>query len=85
MFGILNELKTKRSHVNKVENIVGEFTYSGKRIFGNTPIINFNNSYWIFKGKYKQIKLFSINSSKDIKKKIIEPMLKLYRNNSKAV
>jgi len=59
--------------------MLGEFTYSGGRILSNPPNINFENSYWSFKGKFKQTNLLSVNSSKEVKSKLIEPALKIYR------
>ncbi len=79
-YGIIYDIKSKRSQWHKFEYMMGRFTYNGKKIFKNIPEVDYEDAYCSFKGKFKRINLFSIENSNDIRKKIVEPMLKLYRN-----
>ncbi|MCD4670743.1 MAG: hypothetical protein K8S14_09895 [Actinomycetia bacterium] len=78
-YGFFDKILFKKEHFKKVEQMVGDFTYSGNKIFSNPPNIDFQNSYWSFKGKFEQKNLLSINSSKNLKQRIVNPALKLYR------
>lgn len=78
-YGFVNNIKLKKEH-NKIEQMVGEFTYSTNRIFQNPPNINFESGYWSFKGKFRQVTLFSIEDSEHLRKTVIIPALRLYRS-----
>lgn len=80
IYSYFNDLNIKKKEYTKIEQMLGEFTYSGSRIFSSPPLINFDNAYWSFKGKFKQRNLLSINSNKEVKSKLIEPALKIYRD-----
>jgi hypothetical protein len=80
IYGYFSEINFKKMDITKIEQMLGEFTYSGSRIFSSPPLINFENFYWSFKGKFKQRNLLSINSSKEVKSKLIEPALQIYRS-----
>ncbi|GAI16011.1 unnamed protein product, partial [marine sediment metagenome] len=78
-FGIVYNIKSKRKQYYKFEHFMGSFIYSGKKIFQNISKVDYEDTYFSLKGKFKQINLFSIENSNDIREKIVEPMLKLYR------
>jgi len=78
-YGFFDNIILKKEHLKKVEQMIGEFTYSGNKIFSNPPNIDFENAYWSFKGIFNQKNLLSIGSSKNLKQKIVNPALKLYR------
>ena len=79
IFGTVYNLKSKRKQYYKFEHFMTSFIYSGKKIFQNISNIDYDDNYFSFKGKFKQINLFSIENSNDIKKYIVEPIIKLYR------
>ena len=81
IYGYFNKMNFKKESPTKIEHVVGEFAYSGNKIFANPPNIGFENNFWSFKGKFEQKNLLSINSSNDIRNKIINPVLKIYRAN----
>ncbi len=78
-FGTVYNIKSKRKQYYKFEHFMTSFIYSGKKIFQNISNIDYEDNYFSFKGKFKQINLFSIENSNDIRKKIVEPIIKLYR------
>lgn len=78
-FGTVYNIKSKRKQYYKFEHFMTSFIYSGKKIFQNISNINYEDTYFSFKGKFKQINLFSIENSNDIRKKIVEPIIKLFR------
>jgi hypothetical protein len=61
------------------EQLMWEFSYNHKKILANIPIISFDDTRLSFEGHCVTEPLFSINSSGDVKKKLIDPMLELYR------
>ena len=78
-FGTVYNIKSKRKQYYKFEHFMTSFIYSGKKMFQNISNIDYEDNYFSFKGKFKQINLFSIENSNDIRKKIVEPIIKLYR------
>lgn len=79
IFAQVNNIVSKKPNLDKFEHFLSRFTYSSRKIFSNPPDINFEDSLGSFKGKFDSENLFSINNSEELKKKIIEPVLKLYR------
>ena len=63
----------------KFEYFMSRFAYHGKKIFSNGPNIDYKDVNCSFKGEFHTENLFSINNSEELRKKIIEPMLELYR------
>jgi hypothetical protein len=77
--GCIAHITNKRSTVKKFEQLGWEFSYNSEKVLSKCPVIDYEDIACVFKGKCKREKLFSINNSNDIRKKIIEPMLELYR------
>ena len=78
-YAIITDIIPKKPKWEKFEYLLSRFSYNGKKIFSNGPNIDYEDSYCSFKGKFYTENLFSINSSKELKEKIVDPMLKLYR------
>jgi hypothetical protein len=78
--GFIYNIKSKRETTKKVENIMWTFAYNPKKVFSKFPEIVYEDSNCSFQGKCFLEKLFSIKDSDDVVKKLIEPMLSLYRN-----
>ena len=79
-FGCIDNIESKKSDSSKVENMLWEFSYSGNKIiFEKDKKIEYSDGRWDFAGEYLKRDLLSINSSNDIKSKIVDPLLKLYR------
>jgi hypothetical protein len=79
LFGYLGNIKSKKRIRKKFENLMWEFAYNGKKIFSKLPLVDFEDVNCTFKGKFIERKLYSINSSDDIQKQLVKPVLKLYR------
>lgn len=78
-YAIIADIVSKKSKWEKFEYLLSRFAYNGKKIFSNGPNIEYEDGYCSFKGKFHTENLFSINSSEELKKKIVDPMLELYR------
>jgi len=78
-YAIITDIVSKKPKWEKFEYLLSRFAYNGKKIFSNGPNIEYEDSYCSFKGKFYTENLFSINSSEELKKKIVDPMLALYR------
>lgn len=79
-FGIVYSFKSKRENYFKFEQFMGHFIYNGNKIFQNISNVDYEDNNCSFKGKFKQINLFSIENSNDVRTKIVEPIIKLYRD-----
>ena len=77
-FGCLSEIKSKRQDQKKFEHLMFEFAYNSDKIF-NGSSNQYEDSYCSFKKIFLSEDLYSINSSEDIVAKIIQPVLKIYR------
>ncbi|MFC1874290.1 hypothetical protein ACFLYX_03205 [Chloroflexota bacterium] len=79
--GVLHSIKNKGTAkwINKFENLMGHFEYSDDRIFKNPAKIRYQDAYIELKGKLITNNLLEINNGEDIREKIINPSLELYR------
>ena len=58
---------------------MGQMEYNETRIFTGSDLIDYEDGYVKFQGRIFTVNLFDINTSEDISKLIIEPVLKIYR------
>ena len=47
-------------------------------MFEKFPNVDYKNAYFKVKGKFKKVNLLDINSSDDLIKKVINPVVKIY-------
>jgi len=78
-YAIITDIVSKKPKWEKFEYLLSRFAYNGKKIFSKGPNIEYEDAHCSFKGKFYTENLFSINSSEELKKKIVDPMLALYR------
>jgi hypothetical protein len=78
IFGVFNEIEKYKSDIKKFENLMGHFEYSDNKIFAKFPMVDYKNAYFKVKGKFKKVNLLDINSSDELIKKVINPVVKLY-------
>jgi len=77
--GVLYDIRSKRADHTKFEHMMFEFVNSREKIFANTLEMNYEDSYLSMKGDIFSLRLFSLSSSEDVAKKIVDPMLDAYR------
>jgi hypothetical protein len=78
--GRITNIKRKRPEkTSRFEQLMGEFAYFGSKIFSTIPNVSFEDSYCSFQGTFIKKLLYSINSSDDLMKNLVEPVLDLYR------
>ena len=79
--GVLYDIRRKprAKWLVKFENLMGYFEYIDDKIFKNTEKISYEDADMEIHGELIENKLFAINNSEAISKKIIEPSLALYR------
>ncbi len=77
--GCIYNIVGKKDTSKKFENSMWEFAYNGNKIFSKFPSISYEDSTCSFQGDIFREKLFSMRNSDDVVKKLIEPMLSLYR------
>jgi len=79
IFGVLYDIKKKdKDWVKKFENIINLFEYKDNKLFARFPNIDYEDSNFGIKGKLAKVNLLDINSSDELKEKVIDPAIKLY-------
>jgi len=81
--GVLHEITNKtqpNKWPQKFENIMGHLEYNESKVFHKLDPIRYEDAYIKLKGKLFRVDLFDINESDDIQKKVIQPMLKIFRD-----
>ncbi len=63
----------------KFEHMIRHIEYNENKVFSDENLLDFEDTRMKFKGKFCLINLFDINSSDDIEKLILAPVLKLFR------
>jgi len=77
--GVLRNITPKQNKMKKFENSIWVFAYESAKIFKKNSLkIDYSGRDVSFNGEYFVLKLFSINSSADVRMKIVDPLLKLY-------
>jgi hypothetical protein len=77
--GILEKIKRKQRYLKKIENLMFEFAYNPDEVFAKLPKIDYEDRHCSFVGHAHTVPLLSISSAQDVKDKLVNPMLKLYR------
>jgi hypothetical protein len=82
-FGILHNISKKPNAkwIKKFEHIMSHMEWNNDKIFKKPSAIDFEDGYIHIEGQLHKTHLFDIKDSEAIKQKIINPCLKLYRNN----
>ena len=75
----LENVRFKQARYKKFENYMTRFAYVPHRIFKEPGPITYSDSYFSISGSYVEEDLFSIQDSEAIVKKLVEPMLEIWR------
>ena len=78
-FGYVDHIENKTTDWKKFERFMWEFPSSAIEMLNRGPTISFDDGYCSMSGEVKKLKLYSLNTSEDVRKKLVEPMVKLYR------
>jgi hypothetical protein len=78
--GCLKGFTCKRPEkIKKIEHVFAKFAYYPQKIFGSLPKVSYTDADCSFEGTFFDEPLFSINNSEDVMKKLVQRMLRLYR------
>jgi hypothetical protein len=78
--GILNNFQKKgKAFPEKVEQLMSHIEYKEAQVFKDPLLIDYEDGYLSFKGNLFAEKLFDINSGEDVIKKIVFPVVQMYR------
>jgi len=69
----------KPNKTDKFEKLLWLFSYYPEKIFSELPKFNYKDAYSSFKGEFVNVPLFNLNDSDAVFKKIVEPILTIYR------
>ena len=78
-FGYVDRIESKAKNYKKFEHTMWEFPSSAMKMLNSGPKISFDDGYCSMSGEVKKLKLYSLKTNEDVRKKLIEPMVKLYR------
>lgn len=78
-FGTLEKIKCKHRDWKKFEKLMFEFAYNPDDVFAKPPKIDYEDRHCSFSGYARTIPLLALNSAQDVRDKLVNPMLKLYR------
>jgi hypothetical protein len=78
IFGVFYEIKQLKDWVKKFENLMGNFEYIDNKLFTKFPNVDYEDSNFKIKGKFKKVDLLDINTSNELLEKVINPAIKLF-------
>lgn len=81
LYGVQYNIKKKNDKSkwpNYYEHLMGSFEYNENKVFQQLKG-HHSDSYVEFDYKYRKLPLFELNSSEDVLKRIIEPLLGIYK------
>lgn len=79
LFGVLFDINKYKDHIKKFENLMGYFEYVDRRMFSNYPNIEYEDGTFKLKGKFKSVNLLDLNSSLELNKMVIKPLINIYK------
>lgn len=78
IFGVFYEIEKHKDWIKKYENLMGQFEYVDNKMFAKFPNVDYEDSNFKIKGKFKKVNLLDINSSDELIVKVINPVVKIY-------
>lgn len=78
-FGLIDDVTNKNTAYTKFEHLMWEFPSSWGKMFDKPPKLDYEDGYCALRGQFNKVKLYSLKSSEDVRKKLVEPMLEMYR------
>lgn len=78
-FGYVDRIKNKAKNYKKFEHTMWEFASPTTNMLNRGAKISFDDGYCSMSGEVKKLKLYSLKTNEDVRKKLVEPMVKLYR------
>lgn len=80
IFGVLYEIEKYKEWVKKFEHLMGTLEYIDNKLFSKFPNIDYKDSTFKIKGKFKKVNLLDINSSDEVIENVINPVIKIYES-----
>lgn len=81
-FGVLHGIRKKpKAPWNKFESIMGHIEYYDHKVFKSPDKIDYEDTYVQFQGELFMTNLFDVTNSEELRRRVIEPALALYRQN----
>jgi len=83
--GVVSDIQLKAEEDAKFEEYISDFISYDSKFFKDVGNSKYEDNYWSIKLNLIKKPLYDITSSEDIKKEIIEPVLTLYKTNTKSL
>ena len=78
-FGVVRGLQSRRGPDSKLERLMWRFPALWQQMFVKPPTLDFEDGTRSMKGKFKKLGLYSLTDSEEVRKKVVAPMLSMYR------
>ena len=78
-FGSVRSIKSRGGPDSKLERLMWRFPALWQKMFVKPPTLDFEEGTRSMKGKFKKLGLYSLTDSEEVRKKLVAPMLALYR------
>ena len=79
LFGVLYNMAKYKDWIKKFENLIGQFEYVDNKLFSQFPAVDYQDGNFSIRGEFKKVKLLDVNSSDDLKEKVVNPVIELYK------
>ena len=79
LFGVFYDVAKYKDWIKKFENLIGQFEYVDNKLFARFPSVDYQDGTFSIKGEFKKVKLLDVNSSDDLKQKVLDPAIALYK------
>lgn len=81
LFGVLSKIERKSDKYHrKFEDLMGHFEYVDSKLFSKPQETKYEDNYVKFNKKFIVVDLLEIENTEEIKKKLIEPILKIFNS-----
>jgi len=77
--GTMYDMENKKENYPKFEYLISHIEYNHNKIFTDDTV-EYEDGYFKFKGQFFRVNLFDINSGEEIRRLIMEPALRIFRN-----
>lgn len=82
IFGVISDIVKYKDWIKKFEHLMGTIEYVDNKIFSNNPIVRYKDSAFAINGEFMEVSLLEIGTSLDLKEKVIDPIIELYKKNT---
>ena len=77
--GLLHDIEPRKNELQSFEKVIGHLVWYDEKVFQNPLKTVYEDNSVKFKGEFKKSRLFTINTSEEVRSKLLQPILELFR------